>query len=100
MSVTEKSSESRAYENGTYKALTTVPIFSGADAKEQKKMSETSSSFRSNHRTGIGDQFASYRQDELFSVTEIIEKSGMIYGKTPSGYVRIADKKKEFCAIQ
>lgn len=88
----------KKFEKGTYKALCTLPIYDkiGKD-KKQKRNGELSAACRTNKGRSYGYALAAYQKDEQFSVTEVIVGTGETFGKTPSGYICIADSKKEYC---
>lgn len=83
---------------GMYEAIKTLPIYDKAEkGRKQKRIGELSSSFRANKGRATPMALARYDRGDKFSVAEIQIVGAETYGKTPSGYVCLADKKGKNC---
>lgn len=91
--------EKNEFKKGTYKALAEIPIYDGIGKdKKQKRIGDLSASCRANKGRGHIYALATYAKDEQFSIVEVMTEDKVTYGKTPSGYICIADDKKEYCS--
>ena len=92
--------EEVTFKVGMYEALKALPIYDSAQKeRRQKRIGELSSSFRANKGRSTPMALASYDKGDKFSVVEIQTVGTETYGKTPSGYVCLADKKDRNCKI-
>lgn len=83
---------------GMYEAIKTLPIYDKAEkGRKQKRIGELSSSFRANKGRATPMALANYDKGDKFSVAEVQTVGTETYGKTPSGYVCLADKKGINC---
>lgn len=83
---------------GMYEALKILPIYDKAEkGRKQKRVGELSAAFRANKGKSTPMSLASYDKGDKFSVAEVQNIGTETYGKTPSGYVRLADKKGKNC---
>lgn len=83
---------------GMYEATKILPIYDKAEkGRKQKRIGELSSSFRANKGRSTPMALASYNKGDKFSVAEVQTVGTETYGKTPSGYVCLTDKKGRNC---
>lgn len=83
---------------GIYEAIKRLPIYDKAEkGRKQKRIGALSSAFKANKGRSTPMALASYDEGDKFSVVDIQTIGTEIYGKTPSGYVCLADKKGKNC---
>lgn len=94
----EIKAEEAEFKAGMYEATKRLPIYDKAEkGRKQKRIGELSAAFRANNGKSTPMALASYDKGGKFSVTTIQIVGSETYGKTPSGYVCLADKKGKNC---
>lgn len=85
---------------GTYEAVKELSIYDKAEkGRKQRRIGEVSVAFRGNKGKSTPRALASYGKGDKFSVLEVQIVGTETYGKTPSGYVCLADKKGKNCKM-
>ena len=86
-----------AYTTGNYKTLYDMKVRDGVWGRV-KKVSELTEDGKRNATTTNQYAYAVYKEGTIFTALEIIKHTdGSIWGRSPSGYICIAEKNQVYC---
>lgn len=86
------------YQTGNYKTLYEMYVRERADkSSPAKKVKDITKDGKKHVKNKNANADAIYKKGTVFTANQIVEHDGEIWGKSPSGFICIKDKKTVYC---